>query len=132
MRKLIASMVLICGVCTLALAQQSEGNRAPPRPGSLTISVPTGAVREYSRTFNGKLLEVDTDRNQFVFADSKGGSATLVVSKDTRLKADKKTELADKRDIVLADFKPGQFVKLTLRVEDQKVLELRLKPPPKN
>src|SRR6185295_1662754 len=126
------SVLFICGLCTLALAQQNEGRNATARPGSLSVEVPTGDSRPYSRTVTAKLLRVESQDNILVVEDPKGGPLQVIVSKDTRLRADKKTELADKKDLTLADYKPGQFVKLTLRIEDNKVLEVRLKPTPKN
>ena len=132
MSKLLVSLLFVCGCCTLALAQMNEGRNAPARPGSLTVEVPSGEIRAYSRTVTGKVLRVETEDNVLVIEDLNGKPVHVILSKDTRLKADKKTELADKHDLTLADYKAGQFVKLTLRIEDNKVLEVRLKPPPKN
>jgi len=129
MKKLLVSVLFICGFSVLATAQpRDEGRNAPIRPGSITTEVPTGDTRPYSRTVTGKVIKVDGDDGFMVVEDPKSGPLKVILSKDTRLKADKKTELGDKKEIAFTDYKAGQTVKLTLRVYDNKLLEVRLKP----
>jgi spermidine/putrescine-binding protein len=127
MKKLIATTLFILVMSIAAFAQANEGLRAPARPGSIETAQATGAVRQYSKSITVKLLRVDTDNNEIIVQDVKTGQRRFLVEKDTRIKADKKTELGDKHDIKLADYKEGQTVKLTIRLEDGKLLELRLK-----
>jgi hypothetical protein len=44
-------------------------------------------------------------------------SGRYLVNKQTRINADKKTELGDKPDFKLADYKEGQTVKLTIELK---------------
>jgi hypothetical protein len=45
------------------------------------------------------------------------------------MRADKNTDLGGKADLSLADYKPGQTVKIIYRVSDNKTLEMRLRRP---
>jgi hypothetical protein len=46
-----------------------------------------------------------------------------------RIMADKHTDLDGRKDLSLGDYKPGQTVKVSCRVSDRRVLEVRLKRP---
>lgn len=130
MRKLFAAVLLLMGLSVVAFAQRDEGRNAPARPGGgvLVAPAPDTDNRPYSRAIIGKVVSVDTEKNEIVVDETKTGAIRFALSKNTRIKADKNTDLADRRDISLADYKPGQTVKVTYRLADNKVLEIRLKP----
>jgi hypothetical protein len=133
MRKLIVAALLVMGLSAVALAQQNEGRNAPARStgGVLIAPAPDTDNRPYSRAFTGRVLTVNTETNEIVVEQPKVGAIRLALNKSTRIKADKNTDLADRRDLSLADYKPGQTVKVTYRLSDNKVLEIRLKPATK-
>jgi hypothetical protein len=133
MRKLLAVALLLMGLSVAAFAQQMEGRNATARAGGQPIvaSAPDTDNRPYSRAIIGKVVSVDTENNEIVVDQPKVGAIRFALSKNTRIKADKNTGLADRRDISLADYKPGQIVKVTYRLADNKVLEIRLKPAAK-
>ena len=127
MKKLIIASLLLLPLTAAAFAQTPEGRTAPPRPGSLEVTVPTGDQQPYSKSVTGKILRITAEDDAFVIDEPKMGQMKFVVNKDTRIRADKKTELGDKPDIKLSDYKPGQMLKVIYRVSDLKVLEVRLK-----
>jgi hypothetical protein len=59
----------------------------------------------------------------------RGKRVEFLIQKDTRMRADKNTDLGGKADLSLADYKPGQTVKIIYRVSDNKTLEMRLRRP---
>lgn len=133
MRKLLAAMLLVIGLSALAFAQRDEGRNAPSRAGGQPMVVP-GPDRDsqpYSRSMTGKVLKVSADENLIIIDSPKVGAIRFALNKDVRTRADKNTDLADRRDISLADYQPGQIVKVTYRLSDNKVLEIRLKPATK-
>jgi hypothetical protein len=133
MRKVLAATLLVMGLSAMAFAQQDEGRNAPGRAGGQPMVVP-GPDRDslpYSRSMTGKLLRVSADENVIVIDAPKAGPVKFALNKDIRTRADKNTDLANHRDISLADYKPGQIVKLTYRLADYKLLEIRLKPATK-
>ena len=56
-----------------------------------------------------------------------GKRVRIVLNNKTRLRADKQTELADRKMISLTDFKPGHTVKITYFVQSGAVTEVRLR-----
>jgi hypothetical protein len=130
MKRFLTCALFVMALSATAYAQLNEGRNAPPRPGVLTVvGLPDTSVRPYSRSLTGKVLDVNGVDNLITVEVAKVGRFQFFVDKNTRLRADKKTELAGKKDLSLTDYKPSQTVKLTFRVEDNKVLEVRLKPP---
>lgn len=129
MRKLLAATLLVMALSALAFAQANEGRNAPTRAGGgVLASEPETDNRPYSRSTVGKVLKVNADEHFIVIDEPKGGPITFIVDKNTRIKADKKTELGSKKDLTLADYRPGQTVKIVYRLEDRRALEVRLKP----
>ena len=129
MRKFLAAALLLMGLSVVAFGQQNEGRYAPnPAAGRVLIApVADTDNRPYSRAIVGKVVSVDTEKNEIVVDQPKTGAIRFALNKNTRIKADKNTGLGDRRDISLADYKPGQIVKVTYRVDDNKILEIRLK-----
>jgi hypothetical protein len=111
-----------------------QGRVAVPDRASVTNTsaaaqtMGTGDPTIYSRSVNGQILSLDTADNSVV-VNVQGKRVQFLMQKDTRMRADKSTELAGKTDISLADYKPGQTVKIIYRVSDNKTLEVRLRRP---
>ncbi|MDQ2856097.1 MAG: hypothetical protein M3R68_07190, partial [Acidobacteriota bacterium] len=94
----------------------------------MVVPGPDRDAQPYSRSMTGKVLKVSAEENLLIIDSPKIGAIKFALNKNVRTKADKNTELSDRRDISLADYKPGQIVKVTYRLSDNKVLEIRLKP----
>ena len=58
---------------------------------------------------------------------SDGTRSKYVVGNKARLRAERGTALAGRKDLTLADYQPGQTVSVTLRNSDRQVLEVRLR-----
>jgi hypothetical protein len=130
MRKLLAAALLVMGLSAMAFGQQDEGRNAPARAGGQPMVTP-GPDRDaqpYSRSMTGKVLKVSATDNLIIIDSPKTRTVEFALNKDVRTRADKNTDLADRKDISLADYKPGRLVKVTYRLSDYKVLEIRLKP----
>jgi hypothetical protein len=120
----------------LALAQRGGGGSVGGggNMGSTPRSTPNGSINpnsgnnlSNSRSITGILVELNPAENSISIKNNKDGKvvAFTVVPK-AKLKADKKTDLADKKDIKLADFKPGETLEITY-MGDGTVTEVRLK-----
>jgi hypothetical protein len=136
MKTLLAGGMLILALSAIAHAQRSNTS-APPQP-SMSGSVWTrGSVGEmmgrdpsvYSRSFTGTIREVNPTSGLVVVEYEGHGRFSFIVNDDARIRADKDTELAGRKDLTLNDYKPGQRVKIIYRVSDRNLLELRLKKP---
>lgn len=132
MMRFLAALLMLFGLATVICAQRNEGANAPMRPGGLGPGIRTGLPpteeRGDSRSVTGKLLEVNI-ANHFILIQLKNSPATeFLITEKTRKTADKKTELAGRKDLTLADYKPGQTVKITFRGKDSEAVEIRLKP----
>lgn len=133
--KLLFSGFLIATALGAGAFAQGRVVAAPERPSLANNNAPTtsqtmGAADPavYSQSLTALILSLDPDANALVI-NLHGKRVQFLVEKDTRLRADKNTELAGKTDLSLADYKPGQTVKIIYRVEDYKPLEVRLKRP---
>jgi hypothetical protein len=135
MMRLLAALLLLFGLASVICAQRNEGANAPMRPGGLGPGIGTAFPRTdepwNTRSVTGKLLGVNV-ANHFIVVQLKNSPATeFLITEKTRKTADKKTELAGRKDLTLADYQPGQTVKITFRGEDGKAIEIRLKRPAK-
>jgi hypothetical protein len=95
---------------------------------STAESMGAGESGVYSRSATGQIVSLDPADNSLV-VNLKGKQQVLLIEKDTRMRADKNTDLGDKTGLSLADYKRGQTVKIIYRVSDNKILEVRLKRP---
>ena len=79
------------------------------------------------RSVTGTIVELNPSENSVSVKNKKDGKVTifLIVPK-TKIKAEKNTELADKKNIKLEDFKPGETVEVSYSASGS-VTELRLK-----
>ena len=132
--RLLAALLMLFGLATVICAQRNEGANAPMRPGGLGPGIGTPLPRteeSNTRSVTGKLLEVNVT-SHFIVVQLKNSPATeFLITEKTRKTADKKTDLAGRKDLTLADYQPGQTVKITFRGEEKVAVEIRLKPPAK-
>jgi hypothetical protein len=129
-------LVLIGLLLGTALCANAFGQSRVPVPDRNTINNPSsneqtlgpGDSGAYSHSVSGQIVTVDAAENAMV-VNVQGKRMQLFIEKDTRLRADKNTDLAGKTDISVADYKPGQTVKIIYRIVDSKILEVKLKRP---
>ena len=134
MTRRIEGFAAIAGVCAfcLALACPSYGQRGTPgvNPNtSGTNTMRSGPEHDIPRfhALDCKIIGVDTDYGTIAVEDKKGNKMQFIINKKTRLKADKLTELADKKKIELADFKDGQRVTVLFQLGDKIATEVKLR-----
>ena len=104
------------------LAQGSGSQPRQPQP----IGNDTPAPFEVTRSFVGRILDIHTDSHTLVVEDKNGKKVQFSVDEHTVFKADKKTELAGRKNLKLDDWEKDQLVKVTIRSSDSKVIEVRL------
>ncbi len=122
--RILALTWMVTTLFTVAAFAQGSGPGRQPSPTS-------GVPREepafgVTRTVKGTIAELNPEERRLVVEDKKGKRHSLKVSDETRYKADKKTELAEKKDLALRDFQAGQLVRVLYRPEDETALEVRL------
>lgn len=98
----------------------SYGDRAPRMPGDY-------AEYDMPRTFTGKVIAISVEDGFISIEGKKGERHRFLINNKTKLKADKKTVLADKKDISLSDFQVGQMVKVTYWAAGRVATEMRLR-----
>ena len=133
--RLLLIFVLLAVCCGLAVAQSNSG--PPPPPVSVTNgSSPTtppslmermGRDPAFPTRVTGTVLAIDRTRGLMMIELADKSQLTFVVDSRVRARADKDTALAGRKDLALSDYKPGQLVKVSYRVEDNKAVEIRLK-----
>ncbi len=118
------TLTLIILLSTLAFAQGS-GSSAPSggQPASLPSSDPPFDV---TRTVKGTIASLELEERRLVVEDKKGKRVALKLTDETKYKADKKTELADRKDLSARDFKQGQLVRVLYDTKEEAALEVRL------
>ena len=82
-----------------------------------------------TRSFSGRVAEVNLDEGYIVVSDPKKGNGKFFVGGKTRLKADKETPLGEKKKLALEDFKKGQTVKVTFWPNNFNATEVRVRQP---
>lgn len=121
----LAALSVSLAVPALAYQYQTErtpsyGDRAPRMPGDYSDY-------EMTRTFMGKIIEISVEDGFVSIEGKKGERQRFLINGKTKLKADKKTDLADKKDLALTDFQAGHAVKITYWPAGRLATELRLK-----
>jgi len=131
MFKFLAALIIVLALAAVASAQRVP--TSPSHSGVPTVGLDT--VRSdpapYSHSVTGKVLQVSTADHSLVVELRDSGPVKFIVDEKARKTADKKIELAGKKDLTFADYKPGQTVRVTYRIADNKVLEVRVKASPK-
>jgi hypothetical protein len=124
----------------MALAQRGGGGGVPgpgtpgmgntgtgTRGTSTATTNPNDSTGTKYRSLTGTIVELNASENSISVKSLKDGKVTaFTIFPKTKLKAEKKTELADKKDLKLEDFKPGETVEITY-TGDGSVSEVRLK-----
>ena len=80
-----------------------------------------------TRTLTGKIVGIDAAKNLLVVEDDGGKRHDFKLSKDTRFRADKQTELQGRKHISLGDFEVGAAVKITYFASGDTATEVRLR-----
>lgn len=135
--KRIKTTLFISSLFILLLASAAHAQRvtstSPVNPPNSTgaYSMPSNddAIRRnQTRSFVGQIAAIRVSDNSLAIKDAKSGKQIeFSLDAGTKLSADKQSELAGRKNLTLADFKPGQVVRLTYRVRDAKPVELRLR-----
>ena len=132
--KLLLICAIVVAACGVAVAQKSGGG-APVVGVNTGGPVPPNGSNEsmgrdpdvYSRSVTGRILKVDRARGLLMIEGAGKTQLTFSVDEKVRARADKDTPLAGRKDLSLTDYTPGQVVKVSYRVSDNKALEVRLK-----
>ena len=117
----------------VAQAQSNGGGGLANRDGSEPppISEVAGALNSEpsssTHSITGRIVQVFAPDNALTVVDKNGKRLRLVLNNKTRLRADKQTELADRKQLSLTDFKPGHTVKITYFAQGGGVTEVRLR-----
>jgi len=114
-------------VCAASLVcAQGSGNVPLAEMGTSTNADPDWPFA-VTRIVSGKVLWImrNDDATLIVVEDSRGRRGVFTVSPKTRLKADKKSEVASKKHISSQDLTVGQSVTVTFTPDTGKVLALR-------
>ena len=82
-----------------------------------------------TRSFVGRVVDVNLEEGYVVVSDPKKGSGKFFVGHKTRLKADRETPLGDRKKLTLEDFQKGQTVKVTFWPQNFNATELRVRQP---
>ena len=134
-------LLLICAMllaaCGVAAAQVAKSGGGAPVVGVNTggAATPSSPLYErmgkdpdvYSRSVTGTIVTLDSIRGSLVLEGANKAQLTFVVDSKVRVRADKDTAMGGRKDLSLGDYTPGQFVRVTYRVADNKALEVRLK-----
>jgi len=88
-----------------------------------------GRMPDYAstRSMDGNLAAIDADQRLIAVEDKSGKRYKVRLDDKTKYKADKKTELAGRKDLTLNDFHVGQPVRVTILASNNTVVELRLR-----
>jgi hypothetical protein len=134
-------LLLICAIVVVAwgvaVAQVAKSGGGVPVVGVNTggpVTPPNPLFERmgkdpsvYSRSVTGTIVTLDSTRGSLVLEGADKTQLTFVVDSKVRVRADKDTAMAGRKDLSLSDYNPGQFVRVTYRVADNKALEVRLK-----
>ena len=113
----------------VVLSAQGSGGVSPSGVGS--AGGIGGSPFDVTKTIKVRLVEIAKD-GAIVVADNNGARHSVKLDKKVRIRADKDTEFAGKKNIEQDDLQPGMFLKMTYRASDLVALELRiLKKPAK-
>ncbi len=128
-RVTVGTVLLAMALPALSFAQGSGGRTMPSQPGRVRIDQATSGPSPYAvtRSLTGTIAEFNADKHFIIIEDMKGKRQEFKLDANTRLKADKKTEYADKKNLSLGDFEPGQPVKITYLASNNMATELRLR-----
>ncbi len=99
--------------------------RTVPDPLKETLKVAILAGSEVS--LEGRIVAVNAKENRFVVEQQQSKKRfNIPLNPKTELRADKQTELAGRKNLTIADFKPGQLIKVIYTLGPT-VVEVRLR-----
>ena len=119
-----AALLLMCGA---AMAQDSRtwgGSSGTPDP---TFERMGKDPSRYSESVTGTLVTRPAAGGTIAIQRADKSQLSFRIDQGARVRADKDTTLAGKKDLTINDYRPGDLVKVTYRIADNRVLELRLK-----
>ena len=120
-----ATLLLMCGAATMAQGSRTWGGPSGP-PDPLFERMGRDAS-QYSGTVTGTLVTRPAAGETFAIQRADKSQLSFRIDQTARVRADKDTTLAGKKDLSLNDYHPGDLVKVTYRIKDNRVLEIRLK-----
>jgi len=144
-RILFTTFLLTCVLTLTASAQYGQGPVSYGHSGDTSQPNATGAtvttidaykgISSASKpspgaevSLEGRVFEINAAANRIVVEQEKSGKLfNIPLSPKTKLKADNQTELAGRTNLNIADFKLGQFVRITYSNPGPKVIEVRLR-----
>lgn len=136
-RALPAAALLVCALAAAVAAQPPRDPAGiggapsyPTRTGPSPIrdTIRNSALTPGEQSLEGQVVRVSAADNLLVVEQKKTGKLyNIRLDQATKLKADKQTELAGREGLGVADFKPGQTVRITYAFPGPKVLEVRLR-----
>jgi len=113
-----------------AFAQGSGGSGAVgggvPRGAAGVNGVASSSPFVVNDDMKGKIVGINAAANLFAVEDKKGKVFTFKIVGESKLKAVKKSELGEKKELTLGDFQIGQPVKVVYRGADSAAMELKL------
>lgn len=81
---------------------------------------------ELTVAVRAEIVEVSEDGTLLVEDERTGRQATIQITDGVALRADRKKDFGGRRQLALADLQPGQLVRVTVRKDDGRVLEVRV------
>ena len=128
MNRLVISTLLLALAWSGFAFAQGSGSTAPPTvPRTIGDEMGSAPAFAVTRTLTGKIVGIDAAKNLLVVEDDGGKRHDFKLSKDTRFRADKKTELQGRKHISLGDFEVGAAVKITYLASGDTATEVRLR-----
>jgi hypothetical protein len=128
--KLFLTFIILVVACGAAAAQGGTVAQGERMTGGSSGGPEPSIGRDpaaYSRSVTGRILSVDSTSGSIMIQGSDKSERTFVVDAKVQLKADKDSAMGGKKVLTLSDFAPGQVVKISYRVADNKTLAVRLK-----
>ena len=130
----VALFGAVFAAALLASTARAQASHAPARSSSPPWQSHESMITDDSRlssatgALTGEITAVLPSKGAvFIRDDRNGKSYEFFLTRETRLRADKGTELAARKNLSLSDFKAGQAVRLKFRLADAEPVELRLR-----
>ena len=117
----------LAGMYTAVAAQGGERTSGGQSPLRDPVFERMGREQSpFSRSLSGTIVSLSAN-NTVIIQRRDGSRLSFSVDGKSRLRADSGTYLGAKKDITLSDYRPGDWVRVTYRLENSRVLEIRLR-----
>lgn len=130
MRLVGPSVLAMLATSGAALAQGSGGGGAVgggvPRGAAEVNGVASSTPFVVNDDLKGRITGINAAANLLAVEDKEGKVFTFKIVAESKLKADKKSELGERKNLTLNDFQVGQPVKVVYRETDSAAMELKL------